>query len=116
MTSTYTPPPPIYSQDQEPINLAPETTIPNEEDDFFINSVMKRKDTEIRTSLVNSLKKLQVFPVFGDKDMAKISINYFLYLEFFQTAIRMFTSIFVFSFISFFIYMFVYIKSKKTRR
>ena len=106
MSNTYTPPS-IHSPDQEPINLTSETTIPNEEDDFFINSVMKRKDTEIRTSLVNSLKKLQVFPVFGDKDMAKISINYFLYLEFFQTAIRMFISIFVFSFISFFIYMFV---------
>ena len=111
MSTTYTPPPIHPTQDQQPIDLTESSTIQDttaqnhpDDSDLFVNSVMNRKDTAVRNSLANSLKKLKIYPVFGDKEMAQVSINYFLYLEFFHVAIRMFTEVFIISFIIFLIY------------
>jgi len=109
--SQYTPPPQYPNQDQEPINLTEsivQDPTPNEDDDLFMKSIMQRKDTQIRSSLINSLKNLKPYPVFGDKEMAKISINYYLYLEFFHVAIRMFGEVFIFSAVAFAFYLLIY--------
>ena len=110
MSATYTPPPLHPTEGQEPIELPPENTIQDttaqntDDSDLFMDSVMKRKDTAVRNSLANSLKKLKIYPVFGDKEMAQVSINYFLYLEFFHVAIRMFSEVFMVSIFTFVIY------------
>ena len=43
------------------------------------------------------LRDLKLFPIFGDQELANVSVNYFLYLEFFHMAIRIFIALLAFS-------------------
>ena len=43
------------------------------------------------------LRGVTLFPIFGDQELANVSVNYFLYLEFFHMAIRIFLALLAFS-------------------
>jgi len=102
MSTGYSPPPLHTSQEQQAIILT-ESSL--DENELLMGDIMQRKDTEIQTNLTNALKKLKLFPIFGDMDMAKISINYFLYLEFFHMTIKIFGQIFLFNLATYLIYL-----------
>jgi len=48
-----------------------------------------RTDGYFKEFQTNRLRKLKLFPVFGDQELAQISVNYWLYLEFFHMAIKL---------------------------
>jgi len=62
---------------------------------YSINPLFARKDTEARQQQLTALRNVKLFPVFNDGHLAKISLNYFLYLEFIRMAIGMFFVIFI---------------------
>ena len=82
--------------------IVPSSHEPSHDDSLYIiDSIAKRKDTLYLGSLVNSLREISLFPIFGDMKLAKISVNYFLYLEFFHGIIRTFGYIFLFFVLTF---------------
>ncbi len=70
----------------------------NEEDDayktpsFFVNPLAQGNSESQK-----QVREMKLFPIFEDHQLAKSSINYFLYLEFYHIAIRLFVQIFLFS-------------------
>ena len=74
---------------------------------YAINPLFARRDTKAMKEKEESLRSIKLFPVFGDDNLAKISLNYFLYLEFFHMAIRMFFFVFAAAFIIQFYYEWV---------
>jgi len=108
--SEYQPPPINSTEDEQSPNLVDISDAKPSlyESTLFMKTVIQRKDTEIRGNLTNTLKNLSIFPVFKDHEIAKLSINYFLYLEFYHVAIRMFQKVFILCFVSFAIYWGVY--------
>lgn len=73
-------------------------------DSLFMSTQFGRRETEIRMSKSSMLRSLNVFPIFGDKKLAEVSVNYYLYLEFFHIAIRLFFQILIFSIIAYILY------------
>ena len=66
---------------------------------FFINPVYHVKNQEENCKLAQKVREIQLFPIFEDDQLARSSINYFLYLEFYHIAIRLFFLILMFSII-----------------
>jgi len=60
------------------------------------SSLYSRTDPKGIELQTQALRKLKLFPIFGDQALAKFSINYFLYLEFFHMGIRTFGSLWIF--------------------
>ncbi len=60
---------------------------------YEINPLYARKDQEARDRILSSLRKVKLYPVFNDKNLAKISINYFIYLEGLHMSMKMFALI-----------------------
>src|SRR5690349_2516814 len=58
-------------------------------------SFCRKKELIVDESRLKSLRDLKLFPIFGDEEIAKFSINYFLYLEFFHMGIRIFFALFI---------------------
>ena len=54
-------------------------------------------NTEANTQSHNALKNQRIFPVFSNHGLAKLSVNYFLYFEFYYMAIRMLIGTFLLS-------------------
>ena len=54
-------------------------------------SFYARKDTEARGLHSGILRSQKIFPLFENTELAKLSVNYFLYFEFYHMAIRMLT-------------------------
>ena len=50
--------------------------------------------------------QLKIFPVFGDKTLAKLSLNYYLYFEFYHSAIRLLFPSLIFSVIVYLLCLF----------
>jgi len=75
----------------------------NDEDDaykapsFFVNPAHLAKDQQESQKLVQTVREMKLFPIFEDHQLAKSSINYFLYLEFYHVAIRLFVQVLLFS-------------------
>ena len=56
-----------------------------------------RRDTEARELHIEILKSQNIFPIFKNNALAKFSVNYFFYFEFYRMAIRMLFGTFLFS-------------------
>ncbi len=72
---------------------------------FFINPVYHVKNQEETSKLAQKVRDIKLFPIFEDDQLAKSSINYFLYLEFYHVAIRLFFLILMFSIIVYKLYL-----------
>ena len=63
--------------------------------DYSVNSPLidlnfhVRRDTEARELHIEILKSQNIFPIFKNNALAKFSVNYFFYFEFYRMAIRM---------------------------
>src|SRR5690348_78734 len=55
-----------------------------------LTSLNGTRKTEVKILQKNIMQQLKLFPIFEDEKLAQFSVNYFLYLEFFHMAIRMF--------------------------
>ena len=53
------------------------------------------QEDKMQESSFNTLRSLKLFPIFKNKELAKISPNYYLYLEFYYVAIRVFFKVLV---------------------
>ncbi len=53
-----------------------------------------RTDISFKDQLTKRLRQLKVFPLFGDEELSRISVNYWLYLEFFHSAIQLLGKVF----------------------
>lgn len=84
---------------------------PNEDSEIPLSTRLQsfyiKRDTEAMKKREKTLKELSLFPIFGDKELAKFSVNYFLYLEFFHMGIRMFFALLIFSGLSYLAYLIV---------
>jgi len=85
----------------------------NEEDEsyrtpsFIENPAHIAKDQQENEILLQKIRHMKLFPIFEDHELAKTSINYFLYLEFYHIAIKLFFQIFLFSIIIYVLYFLV---------
>ena len=62
--------------------------------------IPKQKELQI-----NMLRLIKVFPIFENQALAKFSVNYFLYLEFYHMAIRIICKMLAFATIAYTVYM-----------
>ena len=60
-----------------------------------------RKDSEAKQIHTKILRSQKLFPVFQNTELAKLSVNYFLYFEFYHIAIRMLAGVYLVSWIAF---------------
>ncbi len=92
----------ISSDEELETVIMPPSQAPSQDDSLLIiDAIAQRKDTFYLSSLTNSLREIPLFPIFGDLRLAKISVNYFLYLEFFHGIIRIFGYTFLFYVLTF---------------
>lgn len=89
----------------------------NEEDQsyktpsFIENPAHIAIDKQENEALLQKIRDMKLFPIFEDHELAKSSINYFLYLEFYHIAIKLFFQILIFSiivYVSYFLAVVIY--------
>ncbi len=64
---------------------------------YVLNPSYTKKTITEKDLQLSNLRKTRLFPLFEDTEVAKSSINYFLYLEFYNVAISLFIRVFLFS-------------------
>jgi len=74
----------------------------HESSSLFLSSSVKEESLNKNTT--NILRNFKLFPIFNSQELAKISPNYYLYLEFYNVAIRVFSKVFVISLVSYLAY------------
>jgi len=76
----------------------PDQGLKTREDSMLSSSPSKdnnaRTDLFFKEHLTKRLRQLKLFPIFGDQELSKISVNYWLYLEFFHSAIQLLGKVF----------------------
>ena len=68
---------------------------PRRQETIANRNFFARRDTEAQGLHISILRATKIFPIFENQALAKFSVNYFLYLEFYYTAIRFVCFIFL---------------------
>ena len=68
---------------------------PRRQETIVNRNFFARRDTEAQGLHISILRATKIFPIFENQALAKFSVNYFLYLEFYYTAIRFVCFIFL---------------------
>ena len=95
---------------QQQYNHSQDNTEDTEEDQpyrrasYVLNPSYTKKAITEKDLQLSNLRKTKLFPLFEDTEVAKSSINYFLYLEFYNVAINLFIRVFLFSCLAYGIY------------